>query len=188
MNFAEGDAVEVKVGGSLGRWVLGVVDDVQLGSGNRFRYAVVSRGGQRLVDLLAAQVRAPRRTEAGSTVPMRTKRTTRKRADNAGRGPLRYPNYLKWVKSNPCIFCGRKADDPHHVGSKGLGQQTDDTKIVAVSAARPTMPYTTGALTSCASRWPIFGRTLSTPGRSWRLIWVGSRRGTSRSSCGSTAG
>ena len=124
MTFAEGDAVEVKVGSGLGRWVtarwisqLGEVVEVTIM--DRVHLAT------------PAQVRSPRRSST-PTVATRPKRTTRKRVDNTGRGPLRYPNYRAWVKTKPCIFCGHKAQDPHHVGSKGYGQQTDDTKVVAV--------------------------------------------------------
>lgn len=122
------------MGGSLGQWVPGVVDDVQLGTGNRFRYVVMSRGGQRLVDLLASQVRNPRRAAVDATVPTRQNRTVRKRKETreGGRGPLRYDNFRRWVKARPCIFCECKADDPHHYGPKGTGQTTDDTRIVPV--------------------------------------------------------
>lgn len=128
MNFAKGDAVEVKVGTGLGRWVPGTVTKVTDWQG-RATYDV--RHGRGVDTVPGRQVRSPRRV--GVTASPRAPRKTRKRVvDNTGRGPLRYPNYLKWVKTKPCIFCGRKADDPHHVGSKGLGQQTDDTKLVAV--------------------------------------------------------
>ena len=123
MIFAEGDAVEVKVGGSLGRWVPGEILEASARNG----YKVTIRSGT----VWAKQVRSPRRSNV-PTVATRPKRTNRQRGDNTGRGPLRYPVYRAWVKTKPCIFCGRKADDPHHVGSKGYGQQTDDTKVVAV--------------------------------------------------------
>ena len=128
MIFAEGDAVELKVGGSLGRWVPGAIERVTTWNG-RPTYDVSHGRGVETVG--ARQVRAPRRA-VSPTVATRPKRTSRKRVDNTGRGPLRYPKYRAWVKTKPCIFCGRKAQDPHHVGSKGYGQQTDDTKIVAV--------------------------------------------------------
>ncbi len=124
MTFAAGDAVEVKVGGSLGRWVPGVVVEKY---GEEY---LVSGCGMKL-PVPESKIRSPRRSNI-PTVATRPKRTKARRVDNVGRGPLRYPNYLKWVKAKPCIFCGRKADDPHHVGSKGLSQQTDDTKVVAV--------------------------------------------------------
>lgn len=128
MEFAEGDAVEVKAGIGLGRWVPGVVKGCTEYK-KRVVYDVEVRGGR--VDVPCLRVRRPRNADV-PTVATRPKRTTRKRADNTGRGPLRYPKYLAWVKTKPCIFCGLKADDPHHVGSKGLSQQTDDTKLVAV--------------------------------------------------------
>lgn len=130
MTFAKGDAVEVKTGSGLGRWVPGEVLWITAGIGRqRDRYEVSVSGVAS--EFSALHVRIPRRSSV-PTVATRPKRTTRKRVDNAGRGPLRYPKYRAWVKTKPCIFCGHKAQDPHHVGSKGYGQQTDDTKVVAV--------------------------------------------------------
>lgn len=133
MTFAKGDAVEVKAAPGLGPWVQGEVTAVREGVGRqRNFYEVAVAPNYAISTFCETKVRRPRRAKAPTTIGTRPKRAKSKRVDNTGRGPLRYPNYLKWVKTKPCIFCGRKADDPHHVGSKGLSQQTDDTKLVAV--------------------------------------------------------
>lgn len=46
-------------------------------------------------------------------------------------GPARSDAYLAYVRSKPCMFCGADApSDPHHVGSRGMGQKTDDLRCV----------------------------------------------------------
>jgi len=39
------------------------------------------------------------------------------------------PKYLQWVKSQPCVCCGARADDPHHIighGQGGMGTKAHD--------------------------------------------------------------
>lgn len=39
------------------------------------------------------------------------------------------PRYLQWVKSQPCVCCGARADDPHHIighGQGGMGTKAHD--------------------------------------------------------------
>ena len=39
------------------------------------------------------------------------------------------PKYLQWVKSQPCVCCGVRADDPHHIighGQGGMGTKAHD--------------------------------------------------------------
>lgn len=39
------------------------------------------------------------------------------------------PKYLQWVKSRPCVCCGARADDPHHIighGQGGMGTKAHD--------------------------------------------------------------
>lgn len=131
MTITGGTDVEVKMGGSLGRWVSGVCTRVE--NIGFVPYFDVTVNGRNMASLPSSQVRRARRIDV-PTVAVRQKRSKPKpkRVDNAGRGPLRYPAYLKWVKAIPCIFCHGPAMDPHHVGPKGLSQQTDDTKVVSV--------------------------------------------------------
>ncbi len=133
--FTLGQDVEAKTGGSLGRWVPGTVTRVDREESARFSgrsiYDVLTNSGQVLCDLGEREVRRPRRkvSLAGgpSSAPPR-----RRPVRVVGRGPLRFPEFRKWVKGKPCLFCHRPADDPHHYGPKGTGQTTDDTRIVPV--------------------------------------------------------
>jgi hypothetical protein len=128
MAFTPGQEVEVKLGGSLGRWLPGNVIRFDAGCcGKLGEYAVAVEG--RTVTVEGNRVRRPRnRSDSG----LRTKAPPKAKAERSARGPLRYPKFKAWVKAKPCIFCHRKADDPHHYGRKGTGQTTDDTKIVPV--------------------------------------------------------
>lgn len=131
MAYVPGQAVEVKVGGSLGRWASGTVVHVDGGCcGQRATYHVQVEG--RAAEVSDRQLRRPRRVDAAISVP--PPRSKPKRNDQVviGRGPLRFPEFRRWVKTKPCIFCSRKADDPHHYGPKGTGQTTDDTRLTPV--------------------------------------------------------
>lgn len=45
--------------------------------------------------------------------------------------PARARNYMDWVASKPCCSCRAPApSDPHHYGSRGMGQKTDDYRVV----------------------------------------------------------
>ena len=126
--FKRGDRVEVKMGGSLGSWVPGVVTEVcQYAPMGPVAYQVKTDGGRSLDGVI--KLRAPRAKPGKPAAPPRDKVTVRV---TSGRGPLRLPKYKAWVKLKPCIFCHRKADDPHHYGPKGMGQTTDDTRLVPV--------------------------------------------------------
>ena len=128
--FAVGDEVEVKVGGSLGRWVPGVVAGV-CGYGRAAAFTVKGFGEE---NFGASRLRRPRGKVVAATSSAARPRKPRARKDvvEIGRGPLRFPEFRKWVKTRPCIFCHMKADDPHHYGPKGTGQTTDDTRLTPV--------------------------------------------------------
>lgn len=46
--------------------------------------------------------------------------------------PVKDPKYLAWIKTFPCIVCGRSRNvDPCHTpGSRGMSQKTDDRRAV----------------------------------------------------------
>lgn len=132
MIFAEGTEVELKVGGSLGRWVRGVVTLARQ-DGKTTRYDVALDNSTAVFPAVASRdVRRPR--AAPQPPPRRAPKARRPKAARPrnAREPLRYPEYKAWVKAKPCMFCPRPADDPHHYGPKGMGQTTDDTRIVPV--------------------------------------------------------
>lgn len=50
----------------------------------------------------------------------------RRLRDISLRKPARDKKYLKWIKTKPCVRCGRPADDPHHIfGSSGSLKSSD---------------------------------------------------------------
>lgn len=145
MGFAPGDPVDVKTGGSLGRWVPGgtVVRVDPRCCGQRTEYMV--QVGGRNVTVKENQVRRPREVtparsrdygrqaapDGAKVYPPKPKTKRRDRIE-IGRGPLRLPAYRAWVKTKPCCFCFTKVVDPHHFGPHGMGQQTDDTRLTPV--------------------------------------------------------
>lgn len=45
--------------------------------------------------------------------------------------PTRSASYLDFVRAKPCCSCHAEApSDPHHYGSSGIGQKTDDLRCV----------------------------------------------------------
>lgn len=42
----------------------------------------------------------------------------------------RAPHYLAFVRELPCARCGSGPCDPHHWGPRGVGQKTDDYRVV----------------------------------------------------------
>lgn len=49
----------------------------------------------------------------------------------AKRGPWRSPAYLNFVREMPCCLCGRPGySDPSHHGRHGIGQKTDDARVI----------------------------------------------------------
>ncbi len=131
--YTPGQEVEVKVGGSLGRWVAGKVIKATTGCcGQRQCFEVLA--GTQTLEVGSRELRRPRRKQVANVAaaPQRGNRKARAVGTGNGRGPLRFPKYKSWVKTKPCIFCFEKADDPHHYGPKGTGQTTDDTRLTAV--------------------------------------------------------
>lgn len=51
-------------------------------------------------------------------------------------GPARAPHYLAWVRELPCALCGAPPpSDPHHAGPRGMGQKTDDYRVLPLCRA-----------------------------------------------------
>lgn len=51
------------------------------------------------------------------------------------------PDYLSWVKSQPCSCCGASADDPHHLighGQGGMGTKAHDSFTIPLCRAHHT--------------------------------------------------
>jgi hypothetical protein len=45
--------------------------------------------------------------------------------------PYRSNGYLEFVRSEECCICSAPApSDPHHIGPRGMGSKTDDTRTV----------------------------------------------------------
>ncbi len=50
---------------------------------------------------------------------------------SSDRKPARAPHYLAFVRQLTCVICGaQEPNDPHHYGSRGVGQKTDDYRTV----------------------------------------------------------
>jgi len=50
--------------------------------------------------------------------------------------PLRSQSYLRFVRDEPCCSCSTSApSDPHHFGPRGIGQKTDDFRVVPLCRA-----------------------------------------------------
>lgn len=132
MPYTEGQDVEVKVGGSLGRWVPGTVVGESLVDDRHTEYLVLANGAE--THFREREIRRPRNVQVGGRAMAAVKKAKPKRNDQAstGRGPLRFPEYRRWVKTKPCLFCFANVVDPHHYGPKGLGQTTDDTRLTPV--------------------------------------------------------
>lgn len=46
---------------------------------------------------------------------------------------IRSEKWLRWVKSQPCVCCGKQADDPHHLINQGggiMGSKADDMDCI----------------------------------------------------------
>ena len=130
--MSPGEQVQVKLAPGLGSWVDATVISVEPGCcGKGSTYLVQVRG--RDAKLPARQVRRPRGVRAPQLAPApKVARPKRNDQRVVGRGPLRFPKFRVWVKSKLCIFCHRESDDPHHYGTKGMGQTTDDTRLTPV--------------------------------------------------------
>lgn len=53
---------------------------------------------------------------------------------------IRYINekYTRWVKAQPCVCCGKPADDPHHIighGQGGMGTKAHDLFVIPLCRA-----------------------------------------------------
>lgn len=131
MPYTEGQDVEVKQGGSLGRWVPAVVMRVGHSGGAQRNTYLVQVGGHSFT-AGERELRRPRNVQVTGRAIV--KKATRRKPDvvATGRGPLRFPEYRRWVKTKPCLFCFANVVDPHHYGPKGLGQTTDDTRLTPV--------------------------------------------------------
>lgn len=132
--FDIGDQVEVKVGGSMGRWVPARVLDAATPNVNPLlgtMYVVELEGGRRH-NFPENAVRRPRRVEPVARAPLpRARRPRAARARNP-REPLLLPKYRAWIRAQLCIFHRLRADDPHHHGPRGMGTKAHDTYCVPV--------------------------------------------------------
>lgn len=50
--------------------------------------------------------------------------------------PLRSPAYLDHVREHPCCVCGAEGpNDAHHLGPRGMGTKTDDSRTASLCRA-----------------------------------------------------
>lgn len=139
--FEVGDRIEAKRCAGLSvRWEAGALLEL-IGRSWRVRF---DRGGAEML-LTPALVRKPKgmgRVEAPLTGPLTPKRETPvltrtpsyERRDGialAKERALRCDLYLAHVRKYPCAVCARTGpSDPHHFGPRGMGQKTDDFRVV----------------------------------------------------------
>jgi hypothetical protein len=49
--------------------------------------------------------------------------------------PTRNPAYLAWIRTQPCVICGRTGwIEAAHTGLRGLGQKSSDTSAIPLCA------------------------------------------------------
>jgi hypothetical protein len=39
-------------------------------------------------------------------------------------------NWLKFIRTLPCLYCGKSPSDAHHVGSRGMGLKHADSMVI----------------------------------------------------------
>jgi hypothetical protein len=118
--FSIGDEVECRIGTHAGvtdsRWHVGTVEGVGLAD-----YAIRLKKTDWLV---VHRLRSPhiRRVRVRKLVQEH-------RAPD--RGPARSEKYLAFIRAMPCAGCANPGpSDPHHYGSRGVGQKASDFSVV----------------------------------------------------------
>ncbi len=143
------DACDFKVARGLGGWRPGTVTGID---GRDFT-VVDSRGNE----YVTRQVRQPKASKAAATSRRRTPTGGGRRAAPAvipgpkpktvrlspeavsreveRRGPWRCPEYLDYVRAQPCAVCKAppQSEASHH-GRRGIGQKADDSLAIALCA------------------------------------------------------
>lgn len=86
---------------------------------------------------VARSAPAPGRVERSDVVPFDANSTTDGRTPAARAParprtqPIRSRDYLDFVRARACFSCGADGpSDPHHYGPRGMGQKTDDLRVV----------------------------------------------------------
>jgi hypothetical protein len=131
--FRPDERVEVKAGRGLGTWLPATVIGVVAGCcGKGVRYDLqLERGGHQLMGIAARFVRRPREAPPKAPTAQKPKAKRPKSRPRTDREPLRFPDYVAWVREqHVCMFCSRKAEEAHHHGKKGMGQKVDDLRVV----------------------------------------------------------
>jgi hypothetical protein len=125
----------------------------------------------------AAIVSAPaadiERRQAAATASFGTERPTDKAALPIGK-PRRYRNkgHLRFVATQPCLVCGRKPSDPHHLKfmqPRAMGRKASDEFAVPLCRTHHRAAHRSG---NERAWWSAFGID---PTRSARRLWQQSR-------------
>jgi hypothetical protein len=64
--------------------------------------------------------------------------------------------YLDWIRSLPCLVCGRPAE-AHHTGPHGLGKKADDSTAIPLCTEHHTMGRSAYHRIGCAAFESRFG-------------------------------
>lgn len=60
---------------------------------------------------------------------------------------FRSPRYLAFVRDEECCICAAPPpSDPHHIGPRGMGQKTDDTRAVPLCRRHHDEYHATGRI------------------------------------------
>jgi len=122
------DGAAVLVGGPGGDFAGEVVSDSGIGP---VLVRMESNGLVMKIEHRRLRARRQLARSAGPVVPGDTARLHRAEPQPKPAPPARNKRHLDWVRSHPCAFCGRRdAVHAHHHGPRGVGQKTDDWRVV----------------------------------------------------------
>jgi hypothetical protein len=86
----------------------------------------MSSDHQRLSDLPNAGKAQPEAVVRSPKVRRHHKRLQGKASDRSARAPERNPEFLEFVRGQPCDFCGRSGSEAHHWGKHGMATKCSD--------------------------------------------------------------
>lgn len=65
------------------------------------------------------------------TAPKRSTKPIPSKRSKPRRGPMRSPEYRRWLHEKPCHVCGKMPCDPAHTGRNGgMSMKSDDSSCV----------------------------------------------------------
>ena len=68
--------------------------------------------------------------------------------------PLRDPEYLKWLRTQPCVITGAVPCDPAHIGTMGKGIKSPDNEAIPLLHAIHAECHQHGEMTTLRMQMP----------------------------------